>query len=62
MLTHFDNKGLVQVAYSGLEHEESLLLAEDSFLQMVLVGSCWNLRGMNSHGLEGVERLREGRD
>ena len=62
MLTHFDNKGLVQVAYSGLEHEESLLLAEDSFLQMVLVGSCWNLRGMNSHGLEGVERLRAEED
>ena len=62
MLTHLENKGLVQVAYSGLEHEESLLLAEDSLLQMVLVDSCWNLLGMNSHRLEGVERLREDRD
>ena len=40
MLTHLENKGLVQVGYSGLEHKESLLLAEDSFLQMVLVDSC----------------------
>ena len=62
MLTHLENKGLVQVAYSGLEHEESLLLAEDRLLQMVRVDSCWNLLGMNSHGLEGVERLREDRD
>ena len=62
MLTHLENKGLVQVAYSGLEHKESLLLADDSLLQMVLVDSCWNLLEMNSHGLEGVERLREDRD
>ena len=62
MLTHLENKGLVQGAYSGLEHKESLLLAEDSLLEMVLVDSCWNLMGMNSHGLEGVERLREDRD
>ena len=62
MLTHLENKGLVQVGYSGLEHKESLLLAEDSLLQMVLVDSCWNLLGMNSHGLEGVERLRAEED
>ena len=62
MLTHLENKGLVQVGYSGLEHKESLLLAEDRLLQMVLVDSFWNLLGMSSHGLEGVERLRAEED
>ena len=62
MLTHLENKKLVQVGYSGLEHKESLLLAEDRLLQMVLVDSFWNLLGMSSHGLEGVERLRAEED